>query len=327
MRNKDKDKKTNQSSPKPDDSGAPQTSSIALALQKLTKEKEMKQADEKMSAQAPKVPCKSCFKETSGPNKRCFGHGGGGGGGDSSTSTAKASPSGDNPSDKQGINLANMENLIGEFDLMGEGQELESPAAETTFDLKIIAELTEKEILLVTNDRESKTLTIQFKPELLLTDKQREQAQLQVNKYIQAIVMEFNDFKTEYNLEHPDHQLADDCIKIIKDKDNFVYLSITLPTPALYDAFLLRLANNLVPTPEPKAQDQNEARQRPMPTPFSMEPKLSGNKNKKLDKEEAKNEHTAPQKIEPETSPEVEPETDPETPSTLKPFSMTPKPW
>jgi hypothetical protein len=106
---------------------------------------------------------------------------------------------------------------------MGEGEDLESLSDEKAFDLNIIADLINKEILLVKIDRESRTLTIQFKPELLIDERQRTKAQLEVNKYMKAIAMEFNDFKNEYIKEHKEHDLSDDfSIKITRACLQFV---------------------------------------------------------------------------------------------------------
>ena len=47
-----------------------------------------------------------------------------------------------------------------------------------------------------------------------------------------------------------------------------------MPTLCLYDAFIQRLANNLVPIPSPKAQKKMKSEERTLaPNPLSMEPK------------------------------------------------------
>ena len=70
---------------------------------------------------------------------------------------------------------------------------------------------------------------------------------------MEAIIKEFNEFKEETHL-------SDECIQIIQDEEgNIRSLCITMPTLALYDAFIERLTNNLVPIPSPKAQEKDES--------------------------------------------------------------------
>lgn len=246
----------------------PKTSSIALALQQFRKEAEKKEAAE----EGAKVRCRTCFKEIA-PKRLCSGHGGGSGGGDSATSDKtteeKASPGEVNSLTKSRKVVGSADELINEFG----SEELE---LESSFDPEIIAELIAKGLLLVDSDRESMTLTIKLQCEpCKLTEEQREE----LKKFMGAVIKEFNRFKEE-------NHLSTDCMQINQDEEgNILSLRITMPTLVLYDAFIQRLANNLVPTVQEKEEvtkDQSLAS-----NPLSMEPKLSPSaKGDKVEKNE-----------------------------------------
>lgn len=263
---KDNEKEKHQPVPEPTTANRAkeQTSSATLALELFKKEKEkIKEAENKeAAAEGAKQRCKTCFKEIA-PTRRCFGHGGGGGGGDGGsgeTSEEKASYGEDKSLTKSG-----KVETAGEFASMGDNEELD---LESSFDPEIIEQLIADGKLLVDSDRESMTLTIKLLCEPNeLTEEQREE----LKKFMEAIKKEFNEFKEENNL-------SDDCMEIIQDEEgNIRSLRITMPTLALYDAFIQRLANNLVPIPSPKAQEKDESQktQRVVPTPASTEPKPS----------------------------------------------------
>lgn len=246
----------------------PKTSSIALALQQFRKEAEKKEAAE----EGAKVRCSTCFKEIA-PKRLCSGHGAGGSGGDSATSD-KATEEKDSPGEDSSLTqsrkvVGSADELIGEFG----SEELE---LESSFDPEIIAELITKGLLLVDSDRESMTLTIKLQCEpCKLTEEQREE----LKKFMEAVIKEFNRFKEE-------NHLSTDCTQINQDEEgNILSLRITMPTLALYDAFIQRLANNLVPTVQEKEEvtkDQSLAS-----NSLSMEPKLSpSTKGDKVEKNE-----------------------------------------
>ena len=255
-----------------------QTATVkAPTPQEIGEEKEkIKEAEKKESAaEAAKLRCRVCFREIA-PKRLCSGHGGGGGGGDSTTSDKtyeeKASPGEDKSLTKPRKEVETADELIGEFG----AEELDS---ESSFDPEIIAELIAKELLLVDSDRESMTLTIKLLCEPnVLTEEQREE----LKKFMEAIIKKFNAFKEE-------NHLSDECIQIIQDEEgNIRSLRITMPTLALYDAFIQRLANNLVPIPSPKAQarDESQKTQRVAPTPLSIEPKPSESTQDKVEHDE-----------------------------------------
>lgn len=279
-----KDKEKHQPIPEPTiTSGAKeQISSAALTLQLLNKEKEkIKEKEKKEFAdEAAKVRCRTCFKEIA-PTRRCFGHGGGGGGGDGgsgNTSEEKASSGEDKSLTKSGKIVETTDELIGQFASMEDREVLD---LESSFDPEIIEQLIADGKLLVDSDRESMTLTIKLLCEPNeLTEEQREE----LKKFIEAIIKEFNEFKEENNL-------SDDCLQLIQDEEgNIRSLRITMPTLALYDAFIQRLANNLVPIPSPKAQEKDEAtKERSFaPNPLSMEPKPSNKSSKQEEIEQNK---------------------------------------
>ncbi len=284
----------------------PKISSVTLTLQLLTKAKEKnKEAEKKESAdETAKVRCKVCFKEIA-PKRLCSGHGGGGGGGGDSASSDKTSE--ENASQSEDRSLARPLNIVETTDgLIGEfgSEELD---LESSFDPEIIAELIAKGLLLVDSDRASKTLTIKLlcEPKELTEEQSKE-----LKKFMEAIIKEFNEFKEE-------NILSDDCLQLIQDEEgNIRSLSITMPTLALYDAFIQRLANNLVPIPSPKAQEKDEVtKARTLaPNPLSMEPKPY--KPSKQEKTESNKD------IEPKRTEEGEQEQVIFNPS---PFNM--KPW
>ncbi|MBI2786284.1 MAG: hypothetical protein HYX60_08285 [Legionella longbeachae] len=302
--NKDKEKEKHQ--PVPDSTNASETkaSSALLTLQLLNKQKEQNKEVEKKEAaiEAAKVRCRTCFKETA-PKRLCSGHSGGGGGSDSAssdkTSEEKASSSEDKFITKSNKGDENTDEMIGEFG----SQELN---LESSFDPEIIAELIEKGLLLVDSDRKSMTLTIKLLCEPnALTEEQR----AELKKFMEAIIKEFNEFKEE-------HHLSNDCMLLIQDEEgNIISLRITMPTLALYDAFIQRLANNLVPIPSPKAQEKEEVtkEQNLASNPLSMEPKPSTSTQEEIESKE--------------TDKEVHQKTEDEEPEIFNPSPFTIKPW
>lgn len=239
----------------------PKTSSIALALQQFRKEAEKKEAAE----EGAKVRCPTCFKEIA-PKRLCSGHGAGGSGGDSATSDKKtseekASPGEDKFLTKSGKVVGSEDELVGVFG----SEELD---LESGFDPEIIEKLIADGKLLVDSDRESMTLKLELQCEPNeLTPKQRHE----LKKFMEAIINEFSEFKEE-------NHLSDDCIQILQDEEGNIHsLRITMPTLALYDAFIQQLANNLVPVPSPKAQERDEVtkEQSFALNPLSREPRPS----------------------------------------------------
>ncbi len=250
-----KSKEKHQSVPESMTAGEPQTSSIALALQLFRKETEKKEA----ALEAAKTRCPVCFKEIA-PKRLCSGHGSGAGESDSATadktSEKKVSPRKENSLTKPQKTVETTDEWIGEFD----SRSLD----EKSFDPEIIAELINKGLLLIDNDRELMKLNIKLLCEPnSLTEEQKEE----LKKFIEAIITEFNKFKEE-------NHLSTDCMQINQDEEgNILSLRINMPTLALYDAFIQRLANNLAPTIQEK--DEITKNQSIASTPLSMEPKLS----------------------------------------------------
>ncbi|HAT1973112.1 hypothetical protein SC406_11170 [Legionella pneumophila serogroup 1] len=252
-----KSKEKYQSVPESMTAVEPQTSSIALALQLFRKETEKKEA----AVETAKTRCPVCFKEIA-PKRLCSGHGSGAGESDSDSATSdktsekKVSPGKENSLTKPQKTVETTSEWIGELDSRS--------LAEKSFDPEIIAELINKGLLLIDNDRELMKLNIQLLCDPnSLTEEQKEE----LKKFIEAIITEFNKFKEE-------NHLSTDCMQINQDEEgNILSLRINMPTLALYDVFIQRLANNLVPTVQEKdeiTKDQSVAS-----TPLSMEPKLS----------------------------------------------------
>lgn len=230
-----KTKEKHQSVPEPMAAGQHETSSIALALQLFRKEAEKKEAAE----ESAKIRCRVCFKEIA-PKRLCSGHGVGGASSkdDSTTfdkiSEEKASPVENNSLIKPRKVTEAKDESIG-------GLEPKS-LDEKIFDPEVIAELLDKGLLQLDNDRNSATLSIKLICEPNeLTEKQREE----LKKFMETIIKKFNEFKKENHLS--------DGMQINQDeKGNILSLRITIPTLALYDAFIHRLANNLVTTIQEK---------------------------------------------------------------------------
>ena len=234
----------------------------------LNKEKEQR---EEAAAEAVKIRCRICFKEIA-PKRLCSGHGGGSGGGGSTSDKAseeKITSSVDQSLTKSNKVVETTDEILGGFG----SEELD---LESSFDLKIIEELIAKGLLLVENDRESMTLIIKLLCEPnVLTEEQRKELKI----FIEVIIKEFNEFKNENNL-------SNDCMNITQDAEgNILFLRINMPTLGLYDGFIQRLANNLVPVPRPKAQEGEEVikDQRLDPNPFSMEPKPSSSEYEEVE--------------------------------------------
>lgn len=246
-------------------------SSTALTLQELKKEK----AKQEAASEAARILCKVCFREIL-PKRICRGHGGsgGGGGGSESGSEEKKSQQEENqslssPLEKP-IDGAVHFDLEFEPDFMTKGNDLDSfQSTEETFDPAIIAELMDKELLIVNLDRESKSITLECTFDSLSPVQKNE-----FKKFLEAILKECNAFKER-------HHLSNDCVKVAKDeKGNICDIRITLPTVALYDAFLQQLASNLLPVPSPELRTQSQNQQiLNTPTPLSLEPKPSNDKS------------------------------------------------
>lgn len=235
----------------------PQTSSIKLALQQFKKEAEKKEAAE----EAAKVRCRVCFKEIA-PKRLCSGHGGSSGdskddsAASDKTSEKKASHEADDVLTKPRKGVEAIDDLIDVYD--------SGALDENSFDAKIIEELIAREQLLVERDRESMTLTVKLVCEPnLLTEEQRKE----LKKFMEAIIKDFKKFKEE-------NHLSNDYIHITQDEEgNILSLRISMPTLTLYDAFIQRLANNLVPTAHEK--DEATKDQSCTPNPLSMQPQPS----------------------------------------------------
>lgn len=235
------------------------SSSITMVLQRFRKSEEEKEA----AAESAKVRCKTCFKEIA-PTPRCFGHGGGGGGGGAEESSENTSSQNLELSLTNLSPLADDENFLVEFNPIENSEEAESE--DELFDPEVIAELIEQGLLLVNTDPKSMTLTIKLQCEPDdLSEKQRKE----LNKFMTAVIKEFNSFKKQ-------HHLSDDCIHLVEDtKKNILSLRINLPSRSLYDAFIQQLANNLLPVPRPAVinESSREEKKGLVSSPLAMEPK------------------------------------------------------
>jgi len=269
--------------------GDPKASSTQV-LKELGKEAEKKEP----AAGGARTLCKICFREVA-PKRVCGGHSGGRGGssGGSGASEEKASQSSQSLARKPEARIDEAR-IADDFSFVGKNLDSQLQSDEESFNPEIMAGLVADELLVIDNDRESMTLSIKLKCEPnLLSEEQRHE----LKKFMAAILKEFNEFK---KINH----LSDNCVSITQDKEgNIISLRISLPTLALYDAFIQRLANNLLPTQNPELQAKNEIKsdQGFVRNPFSMEPKPS---NKDLTPQKAEDEkqerfHPSPFSIKP----------------------------
>ncbi len=223
------------------DSATPNT--MVSVLQQLNKEAEKKEA----AAESMRVRCKICFKETA-PRRICGGHGGGSGSSDSATEAKSDALDADvliQTSDK----IINNTKLDSEFDVMIDDMDTQLQSIQQRFNPKIIAELIASGLLTIDNDRQLKTLTIQLQCEPhSLSKEQRDE----LKKFMCAVLDEWEAFQKE-------NHMSDDCLKIDQDNEgNILSLRIHLPTLTLYDVFIQRLANHLLPIPNPKLEKREE---------------------------------------------------------------------
>lgn len=216
------------------------------------KEDQKIELQKKVSAESMKVRCKTCFKETA-PTRQCNGHDGGS---DSAAGGDASDDSLDTPNDKEktpddDLLTASIEEselnaeLVNELTL-DEKENNQNPQ----FDPEIIEQLILNDDLMVKLDRQSQTLTITLDCDPHdLTPTERDE----LNKFIEAVAKEFNDFKEEKDLSDCSLQTSQD------DMGNKHSLSIKMPTLELYDEFIQRLSNELIPTPKPTLKKQDDS--------------------------------------------------------------------
>ncbi len=236
----------------------PQNDSVLTKIDESNKAAEKKEAE----LEVMRTRCKTCFKEIA-PKRICGGHGGGGGGG------GEGANEDDDASTKLDDDTLLMSDATTEpVDTLDFVEEVETSHAaepevdEDSFDAKIIADLIARGLLVVENDRDSMTLTIDLQCELNALSAEERQA---LKKFMSAILKELDAFKAENNI-------SGDCVEIIQDEEeNILNLSIYLPTLALYDAFIQRLSNNLLPASKSELQesDENSEEASSAPSPFS----------------------------------------------------------
>jgi hypothetical protein len=139
---------------------------------------------------------------------------------------------------------------------MEENLDSQLQTGDENFNPEIIAQLIASKLLIIDNDRESMTLSIkcQCEPSSLSKEQRHE-----LKKFITSILKVWNEFK---EINH----LSDDCVNLLQDNEgNILSLHITSPALALYDAFIQRLANNLLSVSAPEQELFN-----PSPFPIKM---------------------------------------------------------
>lgn len=289
-------------------------------LQQIIKEKQKQEA----ASESMKTRCKICFREIA-PQRHCGGHGGGGGGpssgsggggGNDPAASSGISAEKRGPDLTQSISSATSPSISSNEIL--DGMAMIDEDDEQSFNPEVIADLVEKNLVSIDNDRELETLTIKLlcKPEKL-TDEQMSE----FTKFVNAIVKQLDDFKEE-------NGISANCKIIERDeKGNILSLRVALPTTKLYDAFIQRLAVNLLPAPNlNKKQDAKVEQQNginPLThTPLSIKPTSLANK-KRNSVDADKQEHAALDLKTEEGKGKDDRQEEPFNPS---PFSTTPKP-
>lgn len=236
-----------------------------MTLEELNnKETEKKKA----AAESMKSRCKVCFKETAPIREcRCTSSGGGGGSGGSDDREEDRERADDIAALTASKPAQTLDESLYDEDL---DPAIPSEAETEDFDPEIIALLITLELLNVDSNRQARTLSINLLCEPKdLSEPQRKE----LKKYMTAILKELQAFKEEKLLSDEDLLL-----EMTQDNEgNILSLSIELPTVELYDAFIQRLADRLVPTPKPKLQSEEEAEKEEKltfnPSPFSMTPR------------------------------------------------------
>jgi hypothetical protein len=167
---------------------------------------------------------------------------------------------------------------------------------------EIISDLLAKNLLVIDNNKELGILNIKlnFAPKLLSVEQR-----LALNKYIDMVLKALSEFKKE-------HGITAKCYQREKDSaGNTMALRITLMTPKVYDAFILRLANQFL-LPQPIIQQQGNKKVLYQPginyfqaTPFAIKPKgpSTNAKDEDLDEDDVKKQKPAfsKQQIKPST--------------------------
>lgn len=215
-----------------------------------------------------KPRCRICLKYTDKKSQpQCFGHGvKAGAGGDSG-----AGSGGEITSEKTKLkdlkpdsvsydrDLADVSKILGVV-LSKDGAHLVNKELNSEQLLELFA----NHLLKLENDSERGVLTISLQiPAKMLSQMQGKA----LEKLLTTILSELMAFKDEHNI-------SSDCYKIMRDKQNqFMSLTITLPTPTLFDAFISRLQQSQVMKPEYQARKNallpNALATKPQPSQMS----------------------------------------------------------
>lgn len=285
-----------------------------LTPEQINKEKQQQDA----ASEDMKTRCKICFRETS-PRRQCGGHGGGGGGGGGESSDPSARNDTSNASQANSTIRGPASSIPHE--ILEGGWDKEAAAEfeidEESFNPEVIADLLERNLISIDNDRELETLTIKlrFNPENLTQEEND-----QFTKFVNSIVKQLEAFKEE-------NGIAASCKKIeLNNKGNILSLRVVLPTTKLYDAFIQRLATNLLPAPhfnrDQQTKPEHQQSINPLNVhPLSTKPTLSGAKKMNFAAEEKRQ-----KAIDLKINAKANKGDSEETSFNPSPFSTTPKP-
>lgn len=211
-----------------------------VATEKLVDIKQQLEKDriqKDILADKAKPKCQICGKYTDKKTSpQCFGHGGPGGGG---------SGGGDSGEQAGKDDAAILAKSTSQFEKESQEETISAidsrlaliPQVELNdikFNPEVISELLSRRLLFIDNDRERGILSFKLlcDPDILSSDYKNE-----LKKFVNALLNELDQFKK-------DHRLSADCYTITKDRNgNILSLRIALPTYALYEAFIQRLAS------------------------------------------------------------------------------------
>ncbi|VVC75506.1 hypothetical protein AQUSIP_07960 [Aquicella siphonis] len=183
-----------------------------------------------------KNPCSICRANRIPPP--CKGHGGGGGGssGGSSESDSALTRSGEvtmkpQSPDETAVTRSGMP------DIYASDQSIIERLTPYSFDSEMISDLLSRQLLSIDHDADKGILRIQSLSHLL-----SESQKNGLRQYINTILKELQKFRHENGIQS-------ECHEIRNDRDgHFISLTIALPSPALHQAFIQKLAEkNLLP--------------------------------------------------------------------------------
>lgn len=246
----------------PPKAGNPTTSFLSI-LQQLSKKPQKEEVVETM-----RTFCK-CGKEI-WPKRICGGHSGGGGGSEDTLEENANEESSQSSASTPNKTFGTEEWMV-EASPMEDDLDFPLKSDDKEFNAQIILELINKGRLEIVHNRESRTYSMRLQCGLNALAVEQKQ---ELHKFMKTFLAEWNRFKEENRITIP-------CLTLTQDKEgNILSLRIRVPTPDLYDAFIQRISNKVLPALnpathktalDPKMTEDTE-QECFNPTPFNMTP-------------------------------------------------------